>query len=404
MALITDHIDEDTSVSEIEETVSFSNEQLLNRIKHLESENKGLLDLNAQQEQDLQNVRDKLESKEDTAVIKNLKKLLKDKDGATADPAGSPAPPPKPKQKVPVCYEELRPKEKTDNICDPISDELCEILTHCWHEPIPKADIVEAIKAAERPRNATMLKPLQINEQVHQRMEKPDKSKEQPMRYLGNVVCAAGKHLARLMDMLAKAEITCREEDPEADGWLSLENMTFDFPLANTLMKDAMKLLGIANVQTGQYRRELLTSKFKDTHAKLCDNNQPFTGGKFFGENFDASTALITGENKVINEALKVKQNYNFGNNFRGKSRGFAWKKRSSPYTAELKKQNNMLRQMVASQSGQQHFLGMANNPGHPLPQQWYGPQQHHNPSPSFTPNRGGRGFNRGRGRGRGRR
>ena len=77
MALITDHIDEDTSVSEIEETVSFSNEQLLNRIKHLESENKGLLDLNAQQEQDLQNVRDKLESKEDTAVIKNLKKTTK---------------------------------------------------------------------------------------------------------------------------------------------------------------------------------------------------------------------------------------------------------------------------------------------------------------------------------------
>ena len=373
MADIIERAEEDTSVSEIDETVSFSNDQLLDRIRHLENENKGLLDLNEQHEQDLKDAKAKLESKEDTAVIKNLKKLLKDKDNNPADPAGPAAPPPKPKKKVPVCYEDLRPKEKTDNVCEPISDELCEILTHCWHNPLPKPEIVEAIKAAERPKNATMLKPLQINEQVHHLMEKPDKMKEQPMRYLGNVVCAAGKHLARLMDMLANAEITCREEDPEADGKLSLDNMLFDFPLANTLMKDAMKLLGIANVQTGQYRRELLTSKFKDTHSKLCDNNQPFTGGKFFGENFDASTALITGENKVIHEALKVKQNQNFGGAFHGKSRGFQWKKRSNPYTAELKKQNNLLRQMVATQTAPQPFLGMGNNTGHPPPQQWYG-------------------------------
>ena len=313
MADISEHIEEDTSVSEIDETVSFSNEQLLDHIRHLENENKGLLDLNEQHEQDLKDAKEKLESKKDTAMINNFKKLLKDKDNNAGDPAGPPAPPPKPKKKVPVCYEDLCPKEKTDNVCEPISDELCEILTHCWHNPLPKPEIVEAIKAAERPKNATMLKLLQINEQVHHLMEKPDKTKEQPMRYLSNVVCAAGKHLARLMDMLTNAEITCREEDPEANGKLSLDNMLFDFPLVNTLMKDAMKLLGIANVQTGQYRRELLTSKFKDTHSKLCDNNQPFTGGKFFGKNFDASTALITGENKVIHEALKVKQNQNFG-------------------------------------------------------------------------------------------
>ena len=113
-------------------------------------------------------------------------------------------------EQIPECYNDLKHTEKTDNIGLAISQALCNILTQCWQTPFRKEEIIDVLQRAERPENATMLKPLEINTEVRKLMNKQDLQREQDMRYIGNVICAAGKNLAQLMDMLAHAEITCR--------------------------------------------------------------------------------------------------------------------------------------------------------------------------------------------------
>ena len=138
-------------------------------------------------------------------------------------------------------------------------------------------------------------------------MSKTDRSNEKDLHYISNAVCAAGKCLAYLMDMLAQAEIQLKADFPDDEGWLVVEDFTFDFPKANKLMTNAMKILGMANVQTGQARCSLLTSKFKQEFKRLCNKSNSFEDGMFFGPSLDSSTALLSDENKVQNKTFENK-------------------------------------------------------------------------------------------------
>ena len=71
------------------------------------------------------------------------------------------------------------------------------------------------------------------------------------------------------------------------------------------LLATSVKILGIANIQTGQARRELLASKFKPEYQKLCKPENPFQDGKFFGPTFDTVAALVTNENRVQKTVLE---------------------------------------------------------------------------------------------------
>ena len=74
-----------------------------------------------------------------------------------------------------------------------------------------------------------------------------------------------------------------------------------------------MKVLGMANVQTGQARWLLLASKFKDEYKKLCNPENPFIEGKFFGPDLDTATALLASQNKVQKTALEQPTKSNRG-------------------------------------------------------------------------------------------
>ena len=128
----------------------------------------------------------------------------------------------------------------------------------------------------------------------------------------------AGKCLAYLMDMLASAETYLRKDFPDDNGWLVVDDFEFDFGKANKLIVNAMKLLGIANVQTGQARREMLKEKFNLDFQKLCNPEHPFTNGKFFGDNLTNATAQLITANKVQNKTF----NHGRGRSSRGKGRG----------------------------------------------------------------------------------
>ena len=159
------------------------------------------------------------------------------------------------------------------------------------------------LDAQVRPQNCDTVKPLEINSEV--KMNKNDWSSEKDLRYIGNAICGAGKCLAYLMDMCASAEIILHLDYPGDEGWLSLDDFKFDFPKCNKLLTSAMKLLGMANVQTGQGRQLLLSSKFKPEYKKLCNRDQPFTDGKFFGPSLDSPVAFLSTENKVQNQTFQ---------------------------------------------------------------------------------------------------
>ena len=161
-------------------------------------------------------------------------------------------------------------------------------------------------------------------------MSKSDKANEKDLRYIGNAVCAAGKCLAYLMDMLAKAEIQLRTDFPDDDGWLVVDDFQFDFPKVNKLMTNAMKILGMANVQTGQARRSMLASQFKQEFRWLCDRSNNFEEGMFFGPSLNSATALLTDANKIQTKAFEQKT-------FCGRGSCRWGKNRSSPYMSESK-------------------------------------------------------------------
>ena len=122
---------------------------------------------------------------------------------------------------------------------------------------------------------------------------------------MGNAICAAGKRIAYLMDMCVNAESKLRQIAPEDNGWLNNDNFMFDFQKANRLLSSVAKILGIANVQTGQAHRLLLIHCFKPDYKKLCNPLMPFINGKFFEPDFNVTTSLIADAAKVQNTALQ---------------------------------------------------------------------------------------------------
>ena len=174
-----------------------------------------------------------------------------------------------------------------------------------------------------RPENCDAVKPLVINTEVH--LSKQDCSSEKNMRYVGNAVCGAGKCLAYLMDMFATAEADVRSKDPDADGWLvNDQGVSLDLPKANRLLINMARLLGTANVQTGQARRSMLIHKFKEQFKKLCVRSNHFADGMFFGPDFNAAMALISDATKVQTTAFQQKRK---SSDF---SRSPKWKKSNS--------------------------------------------------------------------------
>ena len=199
------------------------------------------------------------------------------------------------------------------------------------------------------PSNAIAVKPLEVNPEIQ--LSKQERANEKDLRYIGNAVCAAGKCLAYLMDMLADAEIILRRHYPDDHGWLVWDDFTFDFAKANKLIANAMKMLGMANVQTGQARRLLLVDRFKPDFQKLCDKNN-FEGGNLFGLNLNAATSLISDANHIQYKAFESKPQRSRG---RGRG-GRRWDRRSTPYNSQsFALQAAVLQQALASATPQFH-------------------------------------------------
>ena len=266
----------------------------------------------------------------------------------------------KDKSEVPDCFQELKKKVKTDNRGPPISKEIAKLLENCWHIPFPKEEILETLDNQVRPKNVDAVKPLEIDPEVP--VYAQDKKNEKEFRYIGNAICGAGKCLAYLMDMLATAETYLRKDFPDDNGWLVVDDFEFDFGKANKLIVNAMKLLGIANVQTGQARCEMLKEKFNPEFQKLCNPENPFTNGKFFGDNLSNTTAQLISANKVQNKTF----NHGRGKSSRGKGRGRKYGRKSHPYNPNYQPQSQssalqaaVVQQALASAAAQQHQPSM---------------------------------------------
>ena len=185
---------------------------------------------------------------------------------------------------LPECYEGLPPRVKTDNTGLDIASNIASLLMSCWHVPFTKDETVEILEVQVRPGNVSAVKPLEINPEV--KLNKAERKKEQDFQYLGNAICAAGKGVAYLMDMCATAKSKLRQIAPEDNSWLNDSDFMFDFPKANRLLSSVAKILGTANVQSGQARRLLLSHRFKPDYKKLCNPSMTFIDGKIFRTGF----------------------------------------------------------------------------------------------------------------------
>ena len=266
----------------------------------------------------------------------------------------------------------LQPAIKEDDFGPPINESICEALKPSWHKVFRKEEIIDTIVNTKRPENATMLKPLEVDADIP--ISKEKRRAEQDIRYISNAVCAAGKSLAYLLDMLMTTKQQCLATSRGDLGKLILDaqdeenedaEFSFDFPGAIELAVNSLKLLGMANVQTGQHRRAKLASKFKPEYQKLCGRGQDFPDGKFFGSNFNAAVALAADKNKGTHQALK---------DTKPKQQGFKRFKRKNNdnnYLSTAQLQGAVMQQALALSAGQnqqgygnfqqqQHFLAQS--------------------------------------------
>ena len=226
-----------------------------------------------------------------------LSQFMQNAQKTPARPVSSPNPTQSKNDSLPDYLLTLRLSAKTDNYGSEIDPDICEALRACWHVPFHNEEILELLEGQYRPENATALKPLIVNDDV--KMSKPDLLKEKEWCYIGNAICAAGKGLAYLLDMLVNAETEVRAIVPADKGIIHHDDFEFDLPHARDMLLKSLKILGIANIQTGQARHTLLLPKFKPDYQKLCDTSHPFVDGKFFGPSFSATAALIRDVNTV---------------------------------------------------------------------------------------------------------
>ena len=131
---------------------------------------------------------------------------------------------------------------------------------------------------------------------------------------------------------------------------------------------NAMRLLGMANVQTGQSRRLQLAYKFQKSHQVMCERQHDFKEGKFFGD-FDAAVALQTSAHKSQAQAFqppKPKDKPNRRQRFR---------RQPNPYPRTSELQNLMIQSALGSMQQQQftafqpqNFLGQTPPPALMIP------------------------------------
>ena len=390
--------EEDDTMNESQEVVGPTND-----LEELRAQNKKLLQENKKLQQ----------TAKASEFIDNLSEFMKNRQknknpseppADTGDGGSSPSsqtnPQPTPNQQLPEHLAHLKPTEKTDNFGLDIAQNICDILQQCWQTPYRKEEIIDALDAQVRPGNALAFKHLEVNNIT---MNKTDKIAEKDMRYIGNAICGAGKSLAYMMDMLTTAEGRCRQISPKDEGKLVLNEMEFDFPEANRLLAQSMKILGMANVQTGQARCSMLAHKFKDEFKKLCDPANPFVEGKFFGPTLDTATALIANQNKVQKAALETPKSTRLRGNKRWNYR------RNYPTTSML--QAAVMQQALTAAQPQQFRQQQPALPTAPVATNtgFLGVPQFYNPQPQplipqfnqFLHNRGcskGRGCGHGRG------
>ena len=213
-------------------------------------------------------------------------------------------------------YEVTKPKYAQDFTTDSISDKLVPILNR-WFWSYYSADEVKAeLEKARRPKNCDSLIPTKINEEVYRSiLHTSAPGKDLSHRFVHNAFMKAAQPVAAVWASIIRIESHCKKAEDRCVLNME-EGPPIDFHLLRKDLDQALRLLGIANSQMVQLRKEVLKPFLNDDFKKLCRPHIPFTQW-MFGDDFKKLLDETIKVNKMI-KPIKKKEKQSF----LGKGRG----------------------------------------------------------------------------------
>ena len=213
-------------------------------------------------------------------------------------------------------YEATKPKYAQDFTTSDISQKLAPILERWFWSYYSSEEVKAELEKARRPKNCPALIPPKINEEVYRSiLHTPAPGKDLPSRFVHNAFMKAAQPVAVVWATLIRLETFCKTNDEPLDITLE-DGATINFQELRKLLDQSLRLLGIANSQMVQVRKDILKPFLNDDFKKLCRPHIPFTEF-LFGSDFKKLLDDTIKVNKMIKPVQKKSKL-----SFLGKGRG----------------------------------------------------------------------------------
>ena len=166
-----------------------------------------------------------------------------------------------------------------------ISPKLVPILERWFWSYYSSDEIKTELDKVKCPANCPSLIPVKINEEsVWSIFSTPAPGKDLTPRFIHNAFMKASQLLTFVWAQIIQLETFCKKQ--EQPMVLNLENgISLDFVEIHKSLDQSLHLLGIANSQMVQLRKDILKPFLNDDFKKLCCPHIPFSQW-MFGDDF----------------------------------------------------------------------------------------------------------------------
>ncbi len=182
-----------------------------------------------------------------------------------------------------------------DKTSSPISAQLAAIVDQSWSATLPDAKLKQKLAEYDRPENCGRLLAPKVNHEIWSRISLI--GQRQDLKFVGvqnSNACAAAALAKSTQALLDNKPIFSKDEDNGVAQWKELV----------TSQIDALALLGNANCQLSQRRREMLKPFLNKEYAALCSSQTAITS-LLFGDELQNQLASIRASNHISNTAIQ---------------------------------------------------------------------------------------------------
>ena len=195
--------------------------------------------------------------------------------------------------------------QSAQEVPDPTTDEidplLLDLVTKWMHGYLPPTEIRKLQDKCLRPANVLAAKPITINPELSRAIAKQGVELDKPLSYINLAIAKGCQPLISAWSTIAVAVSKFRDEkgkDTPAVFAIG-ENNSLDLDAIQDLVTTALMVLGNANQQTAQYRRDQFKPFLHYDYHELLHHAHPLTT-QLFGDNIKEKIGDISKIKQVV--------------------------------------------------------------------------------------------------------